>query len=226
VRPGRQGVKFQELRHAGDRASSPSATNVEGNRRSRRPRHHGDTREPAAFAENHRCRRRRIFLPLTVGGGIRSEEDAAAAVDAGADKVQVSTPPHLKNPALNHDLLRRYGSRPSSSQIDAKRAATALPLRPQRHLGCGARCGRVGAPRPSRPAPAEILFDADGSRRDAFGIRCEMAAAVANACAHPPSLHPGRGRPRTPSATSSPAVTPMPRLRRSIFHYADTASAN
>src|SRR5204862_7063050 len=62
----------------------------------------------------------RIFLPLTVGGGIRSEDDAAAAVDAGADKVSLNTAA-LSNPALITTLARRYGSQAVIVAIDAKR---------------------------------------------------------------------------------------------------------
>ena len=61
-----------------------------------------------------------IFLPLTVGGGIRSEEDADAAVEAGADKVSLNTAA-LKNPSLITTLARRYGSQAVIVAIDAKR---------------------------------------------------------------------------------------------------------
>src|SRR3712207_9190255 len=61
-----------------------------------------------------------IFLPLTVGGGIRSEDDAAAAVDAGADKVSLNTAA-LRNPELISSLARRYGSQAVIVAIDARR---------------------------------------------------------------------------------------------------------
>ena len=50
-----------------------------------------------------------IFLPLTVGGGIRNEADAAAAIEAGADKVSLNTAA-LDNPQLITTLANRYGS--------------------------------------------------------------------------------------------------------------------
>src|SRR5678809_1785633 len=61
-----------------------------------------------------------IFLPLTVGGGIRSEEDAAAAIEAGADKVSLNTAA-LRNPDLITTLARRYGSQAVIVALDAKR---------------------------------------------------------------------------------------------------------
>ena len=63
---------------------------------------------------------REIFLPLCVGGGIRTEADAAAAVEAGADKVSLNTAA-LQNPALITALAKRYGSQAVVVAIDAKR---------------------------------------------------------------------------------------------------------
>ena len=104
VRDGQvvKGVQFQQLRHAGDPAELARALQRRRNRRGRHPRHHRDAREPAgAGADTINAVAQRIFLPLTVGGGIRSEEDAAAAVDAGADKVSLNTAA-LQEPGADH----------------------------------------------------------------------------------------------------------------------------
>jgi len=61
-----------------------------------------------------------VFMPLTVGGGIRSLEDARRAFNAGADKVSVNTAA-LKNPELVNDIARRFGSQACMVAIDAKR---------------------------------------------------------------------------------------------------------
>src|SRR5438067_9502484 len=63
---------------------------------------------------------RELFIPLAVGGGIRTEADAAAAVDAGADKVSLNTAP-LAEPSLITTLAERYGSQAVVVAIDAKR---------------------------------------------------------------------------------------------------------
>ena len=61
-----------------------------------------------------------LFIPLAVGGGIRSETDAAAAMDAGADKVSLNTAA-LTDPSLLTRLAARYGSQAVVVAIDAKR---------------------------------------------------------------------------------------------------------
>ncbi|KAF5437335.1 cyclase [Candidatus Methanophagaceae archaeon] len=61
-----------------------------------------------------------VFMPLTVGGGIHSLEDARRAFNAGADKVSVNTAA-LKNPKLVNELAKRFGSQACMVAIDAKR---------------------------------------------------------------------------------------------------------
>jgi cyclase len=61
-----------------------------------------------------------VFMPLTVGGGIHSLEDARRIFNAGADKVSVNTAA-LKNSKLVNELARRFGSQACMVAIDAKR---------------------------------------------------------------------------------------------------------
>jgi cyclase len=61
-----------------------------------------------------------VFVPLAVGGGIRSAEDARAAFNAGADKVTVNTAA-LQRPELISEIADRYGSQACVVAIDAKR---------------------------------------------------------------------------------------------------------
>src|SRR5687767_10025058 len=101
VRDGQvvKGVQFQQLRHAGDPAALARRYNVEGidevvvlditaTLESRR-----------TLARTVNAVAKEIFLPLTVGGGIRSQDDAAAVIEAGADKVSLNTAA-LANPSL------------------------------------------------------------------------------------------------------------------------------
>src|SRR5439155_4251418 len=73
-----------------------------------------------ALADTIRAVARELFIPLAVGGGIRTEADAEAAVDAGADKVSLNTAA-LAHPSLITTLADRYGSQAIVVAIDAKR---------------------------------------------------------------------------------------------------------
>ena len=60
-----------------------------------------------------------IFVPMTVGGGIRSVDDATQILRAGADKVAVNTAA-VANPKLISDIARRFGSQCMVLSIEAK----------------------------------------------------------------------------------------------------------
>lgn len=61
-----------------------------------------------------------VFIPLTVGGGVRSIDDAKALLRAGADKVAINTAV-TKNPKLITEVARRFGSQCMVLSIEAKR---------------------------------------------------------------------------------------------------------
>jgi cyclase len=194
VRDGKvvKGVNFEGLRDAGDPAALAKRYNVEGideivildvtaTLESRQARAH----TIAAVA-------REIFLPLCVGGGIRTEEDAAAAIEAGADKVSLNTAA-LSDPALITSLAKRYGSQAVIIAIDAKRAGDRFAVY--------ARSGQAGTNRDAiewaREATdrgaGEILLtsiDRDGTK---IGFDCEMTAAVSDAVNIPVIASGGAG---------------------------------
>ena len=61
-----------------------------------------------------------IFIPLTVGGGIRTLEDAKKAFNAGADKITVNTAA-VENPNLINDLSEKFGSQSLVLSVEAKK---------------------------------------------------------------------------------------------------------
>ena len=65
---------------------------------------------------------REVFIPLTVGGGIRRVEDIRRMLNAGADKVSINTAAIL-NPELVREAAQRFGSQCIVVAIDAKRVA-------------------------------------------------------------------------------------------------------
>ena len=126
VRNGRvvKGVNFEGLRTAGDPAALARRYNEEGIDELVILDITATLEGRRALAETIRAVARELFIPLTVGGGIRTEADAAIAFDAGADKVSLNTAA-LERPSLITTLASRYGSQAVIVAIDAKRAADA-----------------------------------------------------------------------------------------------------
>ena len=226
VRDGQvvKGVQFQQLRHAGDPAELARRYNVEGIDEI-------VVLDVTATLESRRALRntisavaKEIFLPLTVGGGIRSEADAAAAVDAGADKVSLNTAA-LSNPGLITTLANRYGSQAVIVAIDAKRRGRV----PDDGFGVFVRSGTADAARDAvewaREAESrgagEILLtsmDRDGTRA---GFDCELTAAVSDAVNIPVIASGGAGGLDHFSDVFTRGHADAA-LAASIFHYADT----
>ncbi|MCM8763538.1 MAG: imidazole glycerol phosphate synthase subunit HisF, partial [Candidatus Omnitrophica bacterium] len=69
-----------------------------------------------------------IFIPLTVGGGIRNLEDIRLLLSSGADKVSVNTSA-VKNPKLVKEAAKEFGSQCIVVAIDAKRKTKSSPVR-------------------------------------------------------------------------------------------------
>jgi cyclase len=112
-----------------------------------------------------------VFIPLCVGGGIRSVEDMREAMNAGADKVSVCTSA-LENPALLSEMARAYGSQCVVLSIDAKRVEGTAPPRWHAWSHGGRRDTGIDAAawaaRAVELGAGEILLnsiDADGTRQ-------------------------------------------------------------
>jgi cyclase len=173
-----------------------------------------------ALADTIRRVARELFIPLAVGGGIRSEDDAAAAVEAGADKVSLNTAA-LSNPTLITTLAKRYGSQAVVVAIDAKREGE--------HFAVYVRSGQTATDRDAvdwaRQAEAcgagEILLtsiDRDGTKA---GFDCPMTAAVSAAVTIPVIASGGAGT-LDHFVDVFTAGRADAALAASIFHYAET----
>ena len=62
-----------------------------------------------------------VFIPLTVGGGVRTADDVDKLLRAGADKVGVNTAA-IARPELIHEIAERFGSQVLVLSVDARRA--------------------------------------------------------------------------------------------------------
>src|SRR5258705_3000085 len=116
-----KGVNFEGLRSAGDPAELARRYNAEGIDELVILDITATIEARRALADTIRAVARELFIPLAVGGGIRSEADAEAAIDAGADKVSLNTAA-LSQPSLITTLAERYGSQAVIVAIDPKAA--------------------------------------------------------------------------------------------------------
>ena len=226
VRAGQvvKGVQFQQLRHAGDPADLAARYNVEGIDEVVILDITATLESRQALAETISAVAHRIFLPLTVGGGIRSEDDAAAAVEAGADKVSLNTAA-LKNPALITTLAGRYGSQAVIVAIDAKRRGDGFAVYVRSGTSDAARDAVEWAREAESRGAGEILLtsmDRDGTRA---GFDCELTAAVADAVNIPVIASGGAGGLEHFADVFTTGHADAA-LAASIFHYADTGVAD
>jgi imidazole glycerol-phosphate synthase subunit HisF len=127
VKDGRvvKGVRFVELRDAGDPVAAALAYDAQGADElvflDITASHEGR----ATMLDVVRRTAEGIYMPLTVGGGIRSLEDIRTLLRAGADKVSVNTAA-LERPALVSEAARAFGSQCIVVAIDAKAGARAV----------------------------------------------------------------------------------------------------
>ncbi|MGA9076274.1 MAG: imidazole glycerol phosphate synthase subunit HisF, partial [Candidatus Sulfotelmatobacter sp.] len=190
-----KGVRFKNLRDAGDPAECATAharngadeivlldiTATSGNRRT--------------LLDAVRGTARSLFVPFTVGGGIRQLEDAAAVFDAGADKIAINSAA-VRDPALIGKIAGRFGSQAVVVAIDARKADGSFEV-----FVAGGRTptGR-DAIQWAREAAAcgagEILLtsmDRDGTQS---GFDCGLVRAVAEAVSIPVIASGGAGSAR------------------------------
>ena len=188
-----KGVQFEGLRDAGDPRALAKRYNAEGIDELVILDVTATLEGRRALADTIRAVARELFIPLAVGGGIRSEADAEAAIDAGADKVSLNSAA-LSDPGLITRLADRYGSQAIVVAIDAKRSGDG-------RFAVFARSGTSAANRDAvewaREAESrgagEILLtsmDRDGTRA---GFDCEMTAAVSTAVSIPVIASGGAG---------------------------------
>jgi cyclase len=139
-----------------------------------------------------------LFIPFTVGGGIRSADEAAAVFDAGADKVSVNSAA-IADPHLIDAIGRSFGAQAVIVAIDARRAQERVdPVGEAEVFVSGGRT-RTGrrviewAREAEARGAGEILLtsmDADGTRA---GFDCELTARVSEAVEIPVIASGGAG---------------------------------
>jgi len=216
-----KGVNFLNLRDAGDPAEVAERYDEEG----------ADEIVLLDISASHQGRStlfevvRRvseaIFMPLTVGGGIRTLDDAAALIGAGAEKVSLNSAA-VRTPDLVTAVARRFGSNATVVNIDPRRTRRDGREIWQVYINGGRVPTELEAVAWARQVEAlgagEIVLtsmDADGTRS---GYDLEMTRAVSQAVAIPVVASGGAGSPLHIYQVLTEGRADAA-LAASIFHY-------
>ena len=164
-----------------------------------------------------------IFMPLTVGGGIRNLEDIRALLSAGCDKVSINSAA-CKNPEFIREAALRFGRQCIVVNIDPKRIPSKGGERWEVHINGGRiPTGREAvswAKEVEKLGAGEIVLtsmDRDGTK-DGYDV--EMTAAVSEAVSIPVVASGGAGKPEhlADAITIGKADAA---LAASIFHFGE-----
>ena len=212
-----KGVKFLNLRDAGDPVELADRYNQQGADELvfLDITASSDAREIMANVVQRTARR--VFIPLTVGGGIRSVADARTILLSGADKVSINTAA-IRRPELIHELSEEFGAQAVVVAIDARKSGESWTVftrggRDDEHLdaiGWAQQASELGA--------GEILLtsmDTDGERT---GFDCSLTRAVADAVRIPVIASGGGGTPEHFAQVLTEGGADAA-LAASIFHY-------
>lgn len=190
-----KGIQFQQLRDAGDPAELAVAHASAGADEIVLLDITATSEARKTLVETVRRAAKDLFVPFTVGGGVRTLEDAARIFDAGADKVSINSAA-IANPALIGEIAGRFGSQAVIVAIDARRgtgpADAAEVFISGGRTATGKKALQWASEAEARGA-GEILLtsmDRDGT---GAGFDCELTSAVASSVSIPVIASGGAG---------------------------------
>jgi len=217
-----KGVNFRNLRDAGDPVQLAAAYDGEGADELvfldiTASAEHRDTMVDVVARTADQ-----VFIPLTVGGGVRSVDNVDALLRAGADKVSLNTAA-IARPELLTEVAGRFGAQCVVVSVDARRASGSLPSGFEVTTHGGRRGTGLDAVawahRAAELGAGEILLnsmDADGTQG---GFDLELVGAVREAVDVPVIASGGAGR----AGDFAPAVAAGADavLAASVFHFGE-----
>ncbi|MGW0546490.1 imidazole glycerol phosphate synthase subunit HisF [Streptomyces altiplanensis] len=214
-----KGVNFQNLRDAGDPVEMAKLYDAEGADELTFLDITASSGNRETTYDVVRRTAEQVFIPLTVGGGVRTTEDVDKLLRAGADKVGVNTAA-IARPDLIREIAERFGRQVLALSVDARRTESGsfevTTHGGRKSAGIDAvewahRAAELGA--------GEILLnsmDADGTKD---GYDTEMIAAVRKHVTVPVIASGGAGRlAHFPPAIAAGADAV---LAASVFHFGD-----
>jgi cyclase len=215
-----KGVNFLDLRDAGDPAELAAAYDAAGADELTFLDVSASADGRGTMLDVVRRTAESVFIPLTVGGGVRSVSDVDVLLRAGADKVGVNTAAIVR-PELIGEITDRFGSQVLVLSVDARRAGTTSGFEVTTHGGRrGTGLDAVAwAARGAELGAGEVLLnsmDADGTK-DGFDL--ELIRAVRAAASIPVIASGGAGEvAHFPPAVGAGADAV---LAASVFHFGE-----
>jgi imidazole glycerol-phosphate synthase subunit HisF len=190
-----KGVQFKNLRDAGDPAECATAHARSGADEIVLLDITATSGKRKTLLDAVRNTARSLFVPFTVGGGIRQIDDAVSVFDAGADKIAINSAA-VGDPTLIAKIAGRFGSQAVVVAIDARRADGRFEV----FVAGGRKATGLDAVQWAREAAAcgagEILLtsmDRDGTQS---GFDCSLVRAVAEVVSIPVIASGGAGSAR------------------------------
>lgn len=189
-----KGTQFLNLRDAGDPAELAAAHSAAGADEIVLLDITATHQKRATLTETVRRTAKELFVPFTVGGGVRTLHDAGAIFDAGADKISVNSAA-IADPSLITCIAQRFGSQAVIVAIDAKRNGSSF----EAYVSGGRKPTGKDAVNWAKEAEnrgaGEILLtsmDRDGT---GVGFDCELTRAISEAVRIPVIASGGAGNP-------------------------------
>ena len=223
-----KGVNFQNLRDAGDPVELAARYDAEGADELTFLDVSASKAGRGTMLDVVRRTAEQVFIPLTVGGGVRSVEDVDQLLRAGADKVSVNTSA-IARPELLRELSERFGAQCIVLSVDARRAtgpdADTIPSGFEVTTHGGSRSAGIDAIKWARTGEelgvGEILLnsmDGDGTKE---GFDLELIRKVREAVHLPIIASGGAGAvEHFPPAVAAGADAA---LAATIFHFGEVA---
>jgi cyclase len=189
-----KGIRFVELRDAGDPAELAAAHSEAGADEIVLLDITATAESRNTLLDTVRRTANQLFIPFTVGGGIRRLDDAAAVLDCGADKVTVNSAA-IADPELITNIAARYGSQAVVVAVDARQCGDGWEA-----YVCGGRkpTGRDAkewAMEAEARGAGEIMLtsmDRDGTKS---GFDCELTRTISTSVRIPVIASGGAGEP-------------------------------
>ncbi len=187
-----KGTQFLDLRDAGDPAELAAAHSTGGADEIVLLDITATHEKRTTLLETVRRTAKELFVPFTVGGGVRTLQDAGAIFDAGADKISINSAA-IADPSLITCIAQQFGSQAVIVAIDAKRMGAEF----EAYVSGGRRATGKNAIQWAKEAEArgagEILLtsmDRDGTGK---GFDCELTRAISEGVRIPVIASGGAG---------------------------------